>query len=326
MRAWHAAWCCATWPIWRRNTRRCDGDPWADPVTDYLERSLEADPDHLPATLALLERYRNADSPKDWHRATDLAAQRFPGNTADPAACGRCGGGPQRLQEGRGLRAAAVDAGPDQPAGAPAHDRAAARLRAQADAELVAPISRGRRCRRRRSGNARMLRARRCGSARRWSRCTAIRTPEAEGRLREAVQLAGGGTAGWFRAVLEAALMGWSEQQPSVDASRTGRRAGRRAKPGGDPVADRDARPEGNPGQQARDRIGAVADRTVAGGGQPHRLVDGGVPDHRGVAASIWLRSMRCVAYAREAMRRDPEDPPPASIALWRRSRATGIA
>ena len=58
------------------------GDLWADAVTDYLERSLEADPDHLPATLTLLERYRNADSPRDWHRATDLAAQRFPGNTA----------------------------------------------------------------------------------------------------------------------------------------------------------------------------------------------------------------------------------------------------
>jgi hypothetical protein len=58
------------------------GGPWTDPVTGYLERSLEADPDHLPATLALIEQYRTADSPKDWHRATDLAAKRFPGNTA----------------------------------------------------------------------------------------------------------------------------------------------------------------------------------------------------------------------------------------------------
>jgi cellulose synthase operon protein C len=58
------------------------GDPWTDTVADYLERSLEADPDHLPATLALIEQYRKADSLKDWHRATDLAAQRFPGNTA----------------------------------------------------------------------------------------------------------------------------------------------------------------------------------------------------------------------------------------------------
>ena len=58
------------------------GGPWTDPVTGYLERSLEADPDHLPATLALIEQNRTADSPKDWHRATDLAAKRFPGNTA----------------------------------------------------------------------------------------------------------------------------------------------------------------------------------------------------------------------------------------------------
>ncbi len=58
------------------------GGPWTDTAADYLERSLEADPDHLPATLALIEQYRTADSPKDWHRATDLAAKRFPGNTA----------------------------------------------------------------------------------------------------------------------------------------------------------------------------------------------------------------------------------------------------
>ena len=87
--------------------------------------------------------------------------------------------------------------------------------------------------------------------------------PAAEGSLREAVQLAGGGTAGWFRAVLEAALMGWSEQRRQslhreLAAAQTG-----------DPSREtilslrRDARPEGHPGQQASDRIGAVADRTV---------------------------------------------------------------
>jgi hypothetical protein len=36
--------------------------------------------------------------------------------------------------------------------------------------------------------------------------------PAADGALREAVELAGGGTVGWFRATLEAALMGWTEQ------------------------------------------------------------------------------------------------------------------
>jgi hypothetical protein len=38
------------------------------------------------------------------------------------------------------------------------------------------------------------------------------RHPEAEARLQEAVRLAEVGMVGWFRAVLEAALMGWTEQ------------------------------------------------------------------------------------------------------------------
>jgi len=53
-----------------------------DPVGHYLERSIEADPDCLPATLALLERYRSDDTPKDWYRAAEAAAQRFPRTVA----------------------------------------------------------------------------------------------------------------------------------------------------------------------------------------------------------------------------------------------------
>jgi tetratricopeptide (TPR) repeat protein len=109
------------------------GDPWTDAVADYLARSLEADPDHLPATLALIEHYRKADSPKDWYRDRP-GSSAVPWQHRDPAARGRRGGGAQRLQEGRGLRTAGVDAGPDQPAGSPPHDRTAACLRTQADA------------------------------------------------------------------------------------------------------------------------------------------------------------------------------------------------
>jgi tetratricopeptide (TPR) repeat protein len=56
--------------------------PDKDPVAHYLEHSLLADPDYLPATLALLERYRTDEDQKEWHRATETAAQRFPGNVA----------------------------------------------------------------------------------------------------------------------------------------------------------------------------------------------------------------------------------------------------
>jgi cellulose synthase operon protein C len=56
--------------------------PDKDPVAHYLERSLAADPDYLPATLALLERYRTNEDKEAWHRAAEAAARRFPRNVA----------------------------------------------------------------------------------------------------------------------------------------------------------------------------------------------------------------------------------------------------
>ena len=49
--------------------------PDRDPVAHYLECSIVADPEHLPATLDLLERYRTDDDPKEWHRAAEEVAQ-----------------------------------------------------------------------------------------------------------------------------------------------------------------------------------------------------------------------------------------------------------
>jgi cellulose synthase operon protein C len=191
------------------------GDLWADAITDYLERSLEADPDHLPATLTLLERYRNADSPKDWpkdwHRATDLAAQRFPGNTAillhavDAAVARNA----YKKAAGFARRLLTLD-----PINQPVRQRMIELQLAQARKQM-------------RAGRA-DLAAKALALAAEWERPDAPNAPlrigqalvtmrgapnaEAEAGLREAVQLAGGGTSGWFRAVLEAALMGWSEQ------------------------------------------------------------------------------------------------------------------
>jgi tetratricopeptide (TPR) repeat protein len=56
--------------------------PDKDPVAHYLERSIAADPDYLPATLALLEHYRTDENQKEWHDAAEAAAQRFPANVA----------------------------------------------------------------------------------------------------------------------------------------------------------------------------------------------------------------------------------------------------
>jgi tetratricopeptide (TPR) repeat protein len=188
-----------------------DRDPWADAVTDYLQRSLEADPDHLPATLTLLERYRTADSPRDWHRATDLAAQRFPGNTtillhAVDAAVARSA---YKKAAGFARRLLTLD-----PINQPVRQRMIELQLAQARKQM-------------RSGRA-DLAAKTLAHAAEWERPdapdVALRighalvtmrgapSAEAEACLKEAVQRAGGGTPAWFRAVLEAALMGWSEQ------------------------------------------------------------------------------------------------------------------
>lgn len=57
-------------------------DTAADPVADYLERSLQADPADQAATVALLDRYRASPDPKQWYQTAELAAGRFPNNTA----------------------------------------------------------------------------------------------------------------------------------------------------------------------------------------------------------------------------------------------------
>jgi tetratricopeptide (TPR) repeat protein len=53
-----------------------EAGPGTDAVVHYLARSLEADPDHLPATLSLIEQYRRADDPKAWFRMTERAVER----------------------------------------------------------------------------------------------------------------------------------------------------------------------------------------------------------------------------------------------------------
>jgi tetratricopeptide (TPR) repeat protein len=182
-----------------------------DPAADYLERSLAADPDHLPATLALIERYRQADCPKDWHRVTERAAQRFPQNTAvllhavDAAAARSA----YKKAAGFARRLLTLD-----PINRPVRQRMIELQLAHARKQM-------------RAGRA-DLGGKALLEAREWERPDAPsaalriaqalvlppdREPEAESRLRDAVRLAGGGTIGWVHAVLEAMLMGWTEQR-----------------------------------------------------------------------------------------------------------------
>ena len=280
------------------------GELGTDPVADYLERSLAADPDHLPATLALLEQYRTADSPKDWHRTTDRATQRFPGNTvillhAVDAAVARSA---YKKAAGFARRLLALD-----PINQPVRQRMIELQLAHARKQM-------------RAGRA-DLAGKALAQAAEWEppdtpsaplrigqalvAMHGDQTEAAETRLREAVQLGGGGIAGWFRAVLEAALMGWPEQHRHAAPSRAGRRADWRTEPGCDPGADRDPRSEGNPRQQEDGGVGPVADRTDADGRQPSRLVARGVSDRRRIPASPGrIRCADCLRARRDAARR----------------------
>ena len=190
-------------------------DPYGDPVTAYLERSCEADPDHVPAVLALIARYRTEERDEDWQRLAEEAAQRFPDNRA-------------ALQQATEAAVA----------------RKAFRKAAGFARRLLAidPINVGvrRQMIRLRIAHARkQMRARRpdlaikeLTAAAEWERPEAPDAPlrmaqglaglqraegqPAEARLRQGVALAGGGVPGWFRAVLEAELM-------RVDGTHAGR-------------------------------------------------------------------------------------------------------
>jgi tetratricopeptide (TPR) repeat protein len=97
-------------------------DPFTDPVVSYLKKSLDYDPDHLPAVLQLIKRYRDDGDDKDWHALTEEAVQRFPAESA------------VLMQAIESLREEASGGRSHQPAGAPAHDRATDIVRPQTDA------------------------------------------------------------------------------------------------------------------------------------------------------------------------------------------------
>ena len=284
------------------------GGPWTDPVADYLERSLEADPDHLLATLALIERYRTADSPKDWHRATDLAAKRFPDNTAIllqavDAAVARSA---YKKAVGFARRVLTLD-----PINQPVRHRMIELQLAYARKQM-------------RSARA-DLAGKALSQAAEWERADAPsaplrigqalvamhgdQNPEAEGRLREAVQLAGGGTAGWFRAVLEAALMGWPEQRRQSMHRELA--AAQTREPSREAILSLLGMLGQKDIQDSKRVIASVLWRiepSLVGGS---RIV-WSTAEFQTIAASLHRLGAfdTLLAYAREAMRRDHADPP----------------
>ena len=180
-----------------------------DPRLCYLKRSVEADPDYLPARLKLIELLRESEEPdeqKDWHAQADSAAARFPRESAallcaiDSAAQRKA----FKKAAGYAQKLLALD-----PINLSARQRMIDLLIAQARKQLRAERP--------------DLAEKALDEALRWERSdkpsASLRLnrgllglyrgqgAEAEALLREGVELAGEATIGWFRAAIEEALL-----------------------------------------------------------------------------------------------------------------------
>ena len=181
-------------------------DLFESPVISYLERSLQADPDHVPAVLELIGRYREASRSKDWHRLADEAVQRFPENTGVLLAATESAMARKAYKKAAGFAHRLLKIDPINPT-----------VRRQMIELQVAHARKQVRSRRA------DLAAKALTAAAEWERADAPSTllriahglvelqvgqPErGQALLREGVELAGGGVGGWFRACLEAELM-----------------------------------------------------------------------------------------------------------------------
>ena len=183
----------------------------------------QADPTDLTAMLALLDRYRTSDNPKEWYRAAELAVVRFPDNPivllhAVDAAVARDA---FKKAAGFAQQVLAVD-----PINLPVRQRMIELQLAHARKQA-------------RSGRA-DLAAKSLDEASAWERpdkpdpslriaralvaMTKTTDPATADAVHAAVQEAGGSPLGWFRVVLEASLLNWPAKRLQPFQPRTASR------------------------------------------------------------------------------------------------------
>jgi cellulose synthase operon protein C len=185
------------------------------PEIEYLERSLRADADHLPAVLQLIGLYRTHGKDREWHRLVEDAAQRFPEESAvlleavDSAIARKA----YKKAVGFARKLLALD---------PINQSARQRM-------IELRISHARKQIRSKRVD---LASKELAEAAEWERPGAPsfllhinqglvglelgRKPDADARLRQGVEMAGGGVSGWFRASLEHALMNAGEASAAL--------------------------------------------------------------------------------------------------------------
>ena len=208
--------------IYRHLARLADEHPEIEgegtsefPEIEYLELSLRADPDFVPAVLQLIGLYRTHGQDQDWHRLAEDAAQRFPQESAvllqavDSAIARKA----YKKAAGFARKLLALD---------PINQAARQRM-------IELHISHARKQTRSKRAD---LAWKELVEAAEWERPGAPsfllhinqglvglelgQKPDAEARLRQGAELAGGGVPGWFRVSLEHALMNAGEASAAV--------------------------------------------------------------------------------------------------------------
>jgi len=183
-----------------------EGDGESDAEFFYLERSGDVDPDHIPTVLARIAYCRDASWEKDWHRLADEAAQRFPDDSRILLQATQSAVARQAYKKAAGFARRLLRIDPINPG-----------VRRQMIEFQLAHARKQMRAKRP------DLAAKELSQAAEWDRPDApsglLRIArglvalhsgdkgQADAWLHEGVALAGGGVAGWFRAVLEAELM-----------------------------------------------------------------------------------------------------------------------
>ncbi len=183
-----------------------EGDGGGDAEIFYLERAGDVDPDHIPTVLARIARYREEAWDKDWHRLADEAAQRFPDDSRILLQATQSAAARRAYKKAAGFARRLLRIDPIDP-----------EVRRQMIELQLAHARKQMRAKRP------DLAAKELSQASEWDRPDApsglLRIArgvvalqggdkgQADAWLREGATLAGGGVAGWFRAVLEAELM-----------------------------------------------------------------------------------------------------------------------
>jgi len=172
----------------------------------YLERSGEADPDHIPTVLERMAYYRREARDKDWHRLADEAVQRFPDESQILLQATQSAVARRAYKKAAGFARRLLRIDPINPG-----------VRRQMIELQLAHARKQMRAKRP------DLAGKDLAQAAEWDRPDVPSGPlriarglvalqggeneQAEAWLRQGVALAGGGVPGWFRAVLEAELM-----------------------------------------------------------------------------------------------------------------------